>query len=57
MPHLIRLGLILSLLVLPLAHANAATLGVEVIFSSSDRISPNLMRCGITALQGAGVEL
>ena len=36
MPHLIRLGLILSLLFLPLAHANAATLGVEVIFSSSE---------------------
>ncbi len=36
MPHLIRLGLILSLLFLPLAHANAATFGVEVIFSSSE---------------------
>ncbi len=36
MPHIIRLGLILSLLFLPLAHANAASLGVEVIFSSSE---------------------
>ncbi len=36
MPYIIRLGLILSLLFLPLAHANAATLGVEVIFSSSE---------------------
>ena len=36
MPHLIRLGLILSLFLVPSAHANAATVGIEVTFSAGE---------------------
>lgn len=36
MPHLFRFGLILTLLFMPFAHANAATVGIEVTFSAGE---------------------